>query len=232
VLCTSGGVHGAAVLERLRSCGAIEIAGVILSTCVWRKECSFLQGAFRHWRRSGLPYTLYLGLSSLGRLQAPAMLRTRNIDSPESLAFLRRLAPDLLVSAWFNQRIGDEAAAIPRLGAVNIHPSPLPAYRGVDPVFYARLRGETRLGVSLHRVSAEWDRGNVLAQQSFPVDPTESIRRATTRLFARGADLLIDSLGRIAAGDPGTPQPDAGSYDSWPDRIQVSRLRQNGVRLF
>jgi folate-dependent phosphoribosylglycinamide formyltransferase PurN len=231
VLCTSGGAHGAAVLARLRAAPGIELAGLVRSTRILGLRDGLLRGAYRHWRRSGAAYTLYLARSALGRVRLQPAHRTRDINDAESLAFLRGLAPELLVSAWFNQRIGEAAIAAATLGAVNIHPSLLPAYRGVDPIFHARLRGEARIGVTLHRVSPELDRGNILAQAEVAAPPDESVLRTTTRLFVRGAELLAESLGRIAARDPGTPQPEVGGYDSWPNRVQVTCALEGGIRL-
>lgn len=231
VLCTSGGFPAAAVLERLLASPRARLAGIVHSTRVLSPRYGFLRGAWEQYRRSGARYTLYLGLASAARLRAGGVpvLRTRNIN--ENMEFIERLAPDLLVSAFFNQRIGEQLAAIPRCGAVNIHPSLLPAFRGVDPVFYAKLRGSPALGVSVHRISPALDRGNILSQKEFPAVPRESVLAATTRLYERGAALLVESLDRIAAGDPGIAQTEAGDCDSWPTRRQVAALGQKGVPL-
>lgn len=230
-LCTSGGYPAAAVLERLLASSRLQLAGIVHSTRILSPRYGFLRGVWELYRRSGARYTLYLGLASAPRLRAGGVpvLRTRNINENKEL--IERLAPDLLVSAFFNQRIGQQLAAIPRWGAVNIHPSLLPAFRGVDPVFFAKLRGSPALGVSVHRISPELDRGNILSQKEFPSVPRESVLAGTTRLYRAGAELLIDSLDAIVAGASGTPQADGGNYDSWPSRAQVAELRRKGVRL-
>jgi methionyl-tRNA formyltransferase len=117
------------------------------------------------------------------------------------------------------------------VAAVNIHPSLLPEYRGVDPVFYARLRGATKLGVTVHHLSEFLDAGNVLAQTEVSADSTMSILRATAMFYCQGADMLIGSLPRIASGDPGVPQEGQGCYDSWPTPVCVRRLRTKGTAL-
>lgn len=222
VLCTSGGGAAAAVLQRLRASPRVELAAIVLST---------RRGAWAHFRRSGLAYLAYLGaaVTPPPRAAGAPLIRTRDVNLEK--AGLARLAPDLIVSAFFNQKIGAPLVAAARHGAVNIHPSLLPELKGVDPVFYARLRDAPGLGVSLHRVSPELDGGAILAQRSFPVEREESVLAATARLFGAGAELLLDSLDAIAAGAPGTPQPGPGSYFSWPDRAQVAALRRKGVRL-
>jgi methionyl-tRNA formyltransferase len=215
VLCTSGGRPGAAVLARLRACKDLEVAGVVVSTRL---------DAWRHMRRSGLRYAAYLGCYFLRSppLRGLATIATRDVNSAPARAFIAQCKPDLVLSAFFNQRIG------PDLAGYNLHPSLLPELRGVDPVFYARLRGRP-LGVTLHRLAPELDAGEIVAQRTAPPVAGESVLAATARLYALGADLLVDSLDALPAR--GTPQAGAGSYDSWPDRAAVRALRAKGVTL-
>lgn len=230
VLCTSGGLPGTAVLEALRSSPGVELAGLVISTRILSARYGFLRGAWEQYRLSGLRYTVYLGCSTLRSVPARGLPRfaTRNVNEPACRAFIARLAPELLVSAFFNQRIGAAVGAL--APALNIHPSLLPALKGVDPVFYARLRGAP-LGVTLHRLAPQLDSGEILAQQPAAEAAGESVLATTTRLYALGARLLIDSLGKIRSRAPGAAQAGAGSYDSWPGRAEVAALRRKGIRL-
>jgi methionyl-tRNA formyltransferase len=201
------------VLAALRSSPGIEVVGVLRSSRI---------DAWQRVKASGVAYSLYLACLMARRLDARdiPVLDTADINGPEARAFLQRLGPELLVSAFFNQKID---TALP---ALNIHPSLLPAFKGVDPVFHARLAGAATLGVSVHRVSREWDGGDLVAQRIVPFQPDESVLRLTERLYVEGARLLVDSLAGKA-----TPQSGPGNYDSWPSRAQVAALRAKGVRL-
>jgi methionyl-tRNA formyltransferase len=203
----------------------------VCSTRVLSARYGFLRGAWEQYRLSGLRYTAYLGCTLLRPLPRRGLpvFSTRNINEEPAHAFVAKLAPELLVSAFFNQRIGDPLASTAR-AAVNIHPSLLPAFKGVDPVFYARLRSAP-LGVTLHRIAPELDSGEILAQQRVSDILGESVLAATVRLYALGAQLLIDSLDRIRTKEAGTKQSGAGNYDSWPGRGEVAALRRKGVRL-
>ena len=203
------------MLATLRASPAIELVGVLRSSRI---------EAWRRYRASGLAYTVYLGCLMARRLDARGLpvLSTPEVKGPEARAFLERLAPDLLVSAFFNQKID---TALP---AVNIHPSLLPAFKGVDPVFHARLAGAAALGVTVHRLSAEFDSGDVISQEGISFAPDESVLRLTERLYVHGAHLLLKSLSKIGEAKP---QPNPGNYDSWPSRAQVAALRAKGVRL-
>jgi methionyl-tRNA formyltransferase len=227
VLCTSGGAPGAAVLRELLRSSEVQVLGVVRSTRVLSPRYGFVRGALEQWRRSGLAYTAYLGCALLARLPRAglAVHATRDVNDAASRAFVARLAPDLLVTAFFNQRVG---AWLP---GVNLHPSLLPALRGTDPVFRALARGERRLGVTLHRLAPELDAGDVIAQREAPLVEGESVLGATVRLYALGARLLIESLGEIRSG-AGTAQPPSSDYASWPTRAEVAQLRRRGVRLW
>jgi methionyl-tRNA formyltransferase len=248
VLCTSGGLYGALVLRRLLRSPRTDVAGIVLSTRVLQKSCGWWQGAYRQLALSGPPYALYLwcatGLAdSLGRLtpvrpvarQAAGsgipLLRTRDVNDARGLAFLSDTAPQLLLTAFFNQRVGETAVGVAPLGAVNIHPGALPDFRGVDPVLRALEKGATTLGVTLHRITSELDAGPVLASDHVEWQEYPSLLEATARLFCRGAELFLENIDRIAAGEPGEAQQGVGTYASWPTAAEVGAFRERGGRL-
>jgi methionyl-tRNA formyltransferase len=248
VFCTCGGLYGALVLRRLRACDRIEICAVIRSTRVLDPRFGFLRGAAAQVRRSGVAYALYLWctttladwLCDLGGIGAvpmqsaappgPPVLATRNINDAEALRFLTECSPDLLVSAFFNQRLHPAALALPKRGCINIHPSLLPEAKGVDPVFQALLHG-TPLGVTVHFMSPELDAGRIVAQRAVEEHPRSSVFVATAQLFREGAELLAAAIEGIAQGATGCPQSGAGSYQSWPTRQELSALRARGRTL-
>jgi methionyl-tRNA formyltransferase len=236
------------VLAQLLQCPALEVTGVVQSSRVLSPRYGFLRGAWEQLRRSGAAYSLYLwcstslsewlcahaGSKSVPRLAAARRIpifRTRNVNDDRGSGFVARLEPDLLLSAFFNQRFSLDLLRIPRIAALNIHPSLLPEFKGVDPVFHARLRKAGRLGVTIHHMAPDLDTGNILMQAEVCVAPSSSVFRATAALFAAGAAMLTSSLEGIVSGDRGTAQPDSGSYDTWPKRDDVRRLRAAGDAL-
>ena len=114
-------------------------------------------------------------------------------------------APDVLLSYTFPLRIPDEVLAIPTLGAVNLHPSPLPAYRGPNP---ARMvyDGAPTLGATLHRTTAGFDAGPILSrvEAAMPGHPTvENVLDAWHPILTQALD---EGMARLAAGAPGEVQ--------------------------
>jgi methionyl-tRNA formyltransferase len=248
VFCTCGGLYGALVLRRLRACEELEICAVIRSTRVLDARYGFLQGALAQVRRSGVAYSLYLWcvttladwLCALGDVGAvptrsvtPGMrvFKTRSINNAEALQFLSGCAPDLLVSAFFNQRLHAATLALPKYGCVNVHPSLLPDAKGVDPVFQALLPGGSPLGVTVHFMSPELDAGRIIAQRSVDGRAGSSVFATTALLFSKGAELLAAAMEQIVRGWSGTPQSGAGSYQSWPTSQEVRALRASGGAL-
>ena len=248
LLCTSGGYFGSLVLQRLLDSPRCRVVGVVQSSRILRPGYGWLQGAIKQVHISGLRYAWYLWcataladlLCRLGRPQSLAQLVSRHelpllvtsdVNDAVGQDFLRRGRPELLISAFFNQRLAEHSYSAPSRGAVNIHPSLLPKDKGVDPVFFGRLRGATRYGVSLHRIVTALDAGAVLAQREITPDPRDSVFRLTARLFQAGAELLVTQLDTILEGAVGREQEPGGNYDSWPTVEQVRALRLQGAVL-
>jgi methionyl-tRNA formyltransferase len=247
VLCTSGGLYGALVLRRLRACDRVEICAVIRSSRVIDSHFGFFRGAVEQIRRSGLRYALYLwcattltdwlcSLTGIGAVPTRSVSGTpvyitRNLNDADGLKFLAVCAPDLLVSAFFNQRLHAPALARPLLGCLNIHPALLPEAKGVDPVFQSLLHGIPPLGVTVHFMTPELDAGRIVAQRSTEAGGRCSVFGITARLFRDGAELLATAIESVAAGATGSPQRGIGSYQSWPTRAEVRQLRARGGTL-
>jgi len=248
VLCTCGGLYGALVLRRLRACDRLEICAVIRSSRVLDPKFGFCRGAVAQIRRSGLVYALYLwcattladwlcAIAGIGAVPTRGakpglpVLTTRDINDAEGLRFLTACAPDLLVSAFFNQRVHAPALALPKRGCLNIHPSLLPDAKGVDPVFQSLLHGVPPLGVTVHFMTPELDAGRIVAQRPIEGRAGSSVFAITALLFREGAELLAQALEHIATGATGSPQSGAGSYQSWPTRRELRSLRTRGGAL-
>jgi hypothetical protein len=248
VYCTRGGLFGALVLHRLRECKQIEICGIVRSSRMFHPRFGFLRGALAYVRRSGIAYSLYLfcattladvlcGFGTIGCVPTRARPRgipvhtTRDINDPAALRFLIDCAPDLLVSAFFDQRLQAAALAVPSRGCVNIHPSLLPSFKGVDPVLQARVQ-HAGVGVTVHYMTPQLDAGEILVQRSTTIREGASIFETTAVLFGEGAKLLAAEIGRLERRERGTPQDTPGCYQSWPSRTEIRALRaRRGVLI-
>jgi methionyl-tRNA formyltransferase len=136
----------------------------------------------------------------------------------KSLAPLfRAYEPDLVICLGFPWLIPQEALDIPKLGAINVHPSKLPLYRGPLPLPWAVRNGETEIAMTVHRMDATFDTGAILAQAPVPVDPAAWTFEEVIPHFQTALRQIIPrAFARIAAGDEGEPQDgDPGIYAAW-----------------
>ena len=123
------------------------------------------------------------------------------------------LRPDVIISAAFPRLIPPEILEIPKYGAINCHPSPLPAGRGPTP---QRLiyEGYEHVAATVHRTAAEFDTGAILAQRIAPLPDDLN----GTAIMGVWRDLLTECLDeavpRLVSGDPGTPQDPAAASDA------------------
>ena len=133
----------------------------------------------------------------------PIGVPVMHCDDVRDDAFFQLVAeaePELLLVTGCPQRLPARLLSLPTLGAVNLHPSLLPHYRGREPLFWALLRGETHVGMSAHQMTQELDAGPVLLQRPVEVPP-----RATSATLARdveraGASLVVELIARARAG--------------------------------
>ena len=127
---------------------------------------------------------------------------------------LRAYDPDLVLCWGFPWKIPLSALQVPRLGSVNCHPALLPRHRGPVPLAWALREGDGQYGVTWHRMDAELDTGAILAQANVPMEDDDfEITVVGPRIAPIALALLPRVLERVAAGDPGDPQPLEGA--SW-----------------
>lgn len=137
-------------------------------------------------------------------LQPPA------VRSPEVLAELAGLEPDLGVLADYGRIIPQALLDIPRLGVLGVHPSLLPRHRGATPIQATILAGDPEAAVAIYRMDAGLDTGPVLATTTWPLDATETAPELEAEAARRGAALLAANIAEYLDGQASlTPQPDA-----------------------
>ena len=129
-----------------------------------------------------------------------SVLPVEDANSPDVLHGISALKPDLLVTFAFNQKLGQELLNIARHGAINVHPSLLPKYRGAAPVTRAILNGETETGISIIKMVRDLDAGDIFAQQKWPIAPQETTAQLEDRLGELAAPLLVKVVEDIAHG--------------------------------
>jgi methionyl-tRNA formyltransferase len=124
-----------------------------------------------------------------------------------ALAAVKSLAPDVLAVVAYGRILPDDILAVPRLGAVNVHASLLPKYRGAAPIQWAVLNGDAETGVSTMYLASGMDTGDIIYVERTPIGEFETSGELFDRLMVMGAELLVKTLRDVGSGTaPRTPQ--------------------------
>ncbi len=99
----------------------------------------------------------------------------------------------VILSVWYRRLLGSDLLALPRVAALNLHGSLLPAYRGRAPVNWVLVNGERRTGVTLHHMACEADAGDIIAQQAIDIEPDDTAFTLYKRMVKIGVALLLDA---------------------------------------
>jgi methionyl-tRNA formyltransferase len=127
-------------------------------------------------------------------------IETDNVNTPEMVGKITALGPDLIVVIAFGQKIGNELINLPPKGAINVHASLLPKYRGAAPINWAIINGETETGISIITLAEKMDAGQVLAQDKSDIGENETAGELHDRLAQIAAPKLLKTLEQIADG--------------------------------
>jgi methionyl-tRNA formyltransferase len=123
------------------------------------------------------------------------------IREPEAIEKIRSLAPDLIVVAAFGQILPQELLDIPRLGCINIHASLLPKLRGAAPIQWSVINGDSESGITLMQMNAGLDTGDILFQESVPIEKNETGESLYEKLAQLGGEMIVRYLPAIEAGE-------------------------------
>jgi methionyl-tRNA formyltransferase len=123
-----------------------------------------------------------------------------DVNAPDIVTLIREQKPELLVVIAFGQKISKEVTDIAPKGAINVHASLLPKYRGAAPINWAIINGDTETGISIITVAERMDAGDILAQCKTEIQGDESANELHDRLAELAAPLLITTIDLIAGG--------------------------------
>lgn len=137
-----------------------------------------------------------------------------DVNLPENIELIHRIAPDYLFSFYYRSMINKEILEIPKKGALNLHGSLLPRYRGRVPINWAVIQGETETGATLHYMVEKPDAGDIVAQERVSIDFDDTaldvfhkVTEAAVRIVRRSWPQLLTGTAQRTAMDLS-----AGSY--------------------
>jgi methionyl-tRNA formyltransferase len=139
-------------------------------------------------------------LREVMHIHQPRHIMFDDSNEPEVQARLSNLRPDVILMAAFSRILPQPVLAIPKMGALNVHPSLLPQYRGPSPCYWVIKKGEKTTGVTVPQANERLDSGDIFLQREVGVLHNESHRALERRLAPIGAQLLLEALEMFRTG--------------------------------
>ncbi|MEA2550561.1 MAG: methionyl-tRNA formyltransferase, partial [Actinomycetota bacterium] len=148
-------------------------------------------------------------VAGAARSSGVPILEADGVRGGTALEAIRETAPDALVVVAYGQLLSPEVLAVPELGAVNVHFSLLPRWRGASPVQHALLEGDTTTGVTIMMMDTGLDTGPILATTAADIEESDDAASLGSRLADTGGVLLARTLSGLGSLRP-TPQSAEG----------------------
>lgn len=133
-------------------------------------------------------------------------LQPERINTPEIIAKLKELRPEVIVVVAFGQKIPPAILELAPYGCVNLHGSLLPKYRGAAPIQRAIMNGETKTGLTTMLMDEGWDTGDMLLKCELPIELEDTAGTLHDKMMLSGARLLIETLEKLPRNEV-IPQP-------------------------
>lgn len=128
-----------------------------------------------------------------------------SLKDPEFADLVRSKRPDVICVVAF-RILPESIYSIPSRGSFNLHGSLLPRYRGAAPINWAIINGDSETGVTTFFLRKSVDTGSVIMRRSMPIGPEDTFGEVHDAMMILGAEVVVETLRRIEAGDP-DPQP-------------------------
>ena len=127
------------------------------------------------------------------------VLQPASVNCPEVTHEIARLAPDMIFSFYFREILSRHILALPSQGALNLHGSLLPRYRGRCPVNWVLVHGETETGVTLHYMEPKPDTGDIVSQLAVPIAEEDTALTLNRKLGEAARALLLEIYPHLVA---------------------------------
>jgi len=144
--------------------------------------------------------------------------KTFSVKSAEAQAWIEEFQPDVIFSLYFRDIIPQRILDIPQLGAVNLHPSLLPKYRGTFSAPWAIINGERYTGFTYHYMVREVDAGNIILQRRVPIKPDDTAYSLYHRLITEGM-AAFGEVYRLVVEEGYKGQPQTGEPSYYPRQV-------------
>jgi methionyl-tRNA formyltransferase len=168
-------------------------------------------------------------------------IETDNVNAPPAIEKIAAYQPDLIVVIAFGQKIGNDLIKLSPKGAINVHASLLPKYRGAAPINWPLINGDKQTGISIIALAEKMDAGDILAQSTTDIGTDETAGRLHDKLAKMAALLLLKTIDQIADGtvvytkqdhSKATLAPKLKKSDGFLDFNEPAEVLQRKIRGF
>jgi len=125
------------------------------------------------------------------------LLKPTDISSPETIKTLKSLSPDLIIVVAYGQILKEQVLNIPKKGAINVHASLLPKYRGAAPIQRTIINGEKETGITIMFMDKDLDSGDIISQEKTTIKPEETYGSLHNTLLELSNQLLLKTISDI-----------------------------------
>ena len=119
---------------------------------------------------------------------------TDNINSDKVVQKIMAIKPGLIITAHLRRILKEEIFSLAEKGAINIHPSLLPKYRGLSPQHQAIMHGDSESGVTVHFIEADVDTGDIILQKKFAIAKSDYILQVQTKMLTIYKTIVVEAV--------------------------------------
>ena len=153
------------------------------------------------------------------------LIETADVNSPETIAAIREVDPDLIFVVGWSQLVMDEFIGLPRHGVFGMHPTLLPRHRGRAAIPWAILSGLAKTGVTLFQIAdGTADSGPIVGQVEVPIAPDETATTLYEKVTAAHLQLVRESVPRLLDGTAERTPQDTRRASAWPKRTPADGI--------
>jgi len=153
------------------------------------------------------------------------LLQPQRLKDPEAYEWVKGLRPDLLVLAYVTDIVPQSMIDLTTLGGINFHPSLLPKYRGASAMNWAIINGETKTGITIHKIDAGVDTGPIIIQEEVPISPNDTVKSLYfEKIYPLGVKMVAEAVRLIREGKA-EPVPQDETQASFQPIIKETDVR-------
>ncbi len=154
------------------------------------------------------------------------VIQPENVNTPKVVEKILELNPQLIITVAYGGFIGKKLRNTPDFGAINLHPSLLPKYRGASPINYALFNGDETTGNTVFKLIAKMDAGPIIYQKRIPIEKFDNYTTLSKKLAEQGADDILNVLMLLENGNYNL-KPQDDKLATYTKKIEKSDLILN-----